>query len=1271
MHRQISLVLKLRRALAPVVERLEPRQLLSTTTSTLNASADAMVRGGSYASTNYGTTTPLWAKNGSGDTVRQEYFKFDIASVANASNATISNVKLRLYGALSSTEASNLTFGVRSVADTTWSESALNWNNKPAQGTSDLATQVVTDDVNRWYEFDVTAYVQQQKAAGKSSVSLAVIGTAVSAPGFSVNSKEASGNKPQLAVAVTTPDVPPPAAPGGLAVTTGSATPVTLTWVDNSSTESGFVIRRRVGPAAFATIATPGANVVTYTDTTAVAGQTYDYQVTAVNAAGESAASNTATAATQAQPTQTVTSPVTDDVTVRNGSYANTNYGNDFENWVKVGGTGYERQAYLKFDINTLTAGQIQNAKLRLYGSLSSTESTNLTFNIKAVNSTTWDEDTLTWNNKPSVGSTLASVVIPDDTKRWYEIDISPYVQQQRAAGATSLSLAVVGTVNSPAAFAIWSKENTTGTPEIRSTVSSATPWSNVSVVSLDEQTLRVNWTDQSTTETGWDVQLTPTAAGGTRLTIPLPANPGTGPMSYDFTALAAATPYEAVVIARMPDAAPIASPSGVNVATTRPTPHVGYFDVDYFADSVWTYEVYPEYVRPGIQAIWTPAMPIEPGSNYGLHSYSATETVTWRLDNLPRHDYLALGFSLARNDITGNFWAKVNGVSIPLYQDSTTYGAFIAGSTYSQGSAYPGYRYRHDSDAPVVLTFGVTGLPAGATWRMANLEAQTYLTQVTLSADKAAVSESDDAAGRTITYTATRSIPEAVPLTPANFPSITLPLQWTGTAGEADFDTTRPSTVTLPGLAGSNDWVNGIVQAVLKDDALVEPDETVVLALLAGALPATGPATGPATAPATLKSDDFNFSAATITFNDEQRIRRDTGDQELYGTTQWDDQDGVPAVGEADSAYPLSYVRSTPTAASRLKVTPTFTLTGDPKDLNAQAGAWYLVGDDKGFANSDHEFEATATFNNAPAAADGTRKWVVTTGAITSSEALGDLIWLGDLKIAWRLEYRPTQPAATEVTTYGESVNRLYVTGTAATQQFETVLQLGCSGAIGLRPQDSRDQTDAAKVAHNLEVIEAIWSKFTNLGEPSNVKRVDGTPMTYWNAFAGPGPYNVEFFTTAGLLKHADGRCGSWADLFNATTRAQGGVLGNGNAGQPLISFTRREKIVPPPAGTELGFFVPYKAQNTPNPQKQNFHDHVATFFYDTVNHVYHLYDPSYGTNLTAGTFGALGDAWVAAGKSAGLKGQNLTVTTGNPVGPQYEINPNDFIAVAIKANS
>ena len=69
----------------------------------------------------------------------------------------------------------------------------------------------------------------------------------------------------------------------------------------------------------------------------------------------------------------------------------------------------------------------------------------------------------------------------------------------------------------------------------------------------------------------------------------------------------------------------------------------------------------------------------------------------------------------MTSDTIPNLFWAKVDGVSIPLYQDSTTYGAFIASSTYSQGSAHPGYRYRHDSDAPVVLTFGVTGLPSPA----------------------------------------------------------------------------------------------------------------------------------------------------------------------------------------------------------------------------------------------------------------------------------------------------------------------------------------------------------------------------------------------------------------------------------------------------------------------------------------------------------------------------------------------------------------------------
>jgi len=65
-----------------------------------------------------------------------------------------------------------------------------------------------------------------------------------------------------------------------------------LTWQDNSSTEAGFLIERRVqGTAQWVQIATRTANVTSYTDTTVSAGTTYCYRVRAFNAVGRSSAS--------------------------------------------------------------------------------------------------------------------------------------------------------------------------------------------------------------------------------------------------------------------------------------------------------------------------------------------------------------------------------------------------------------------------------------------------------------------------------------------------------------------------------------------------------------------------------------------------------------------------------------------------------------------------------------------------------------------------------------------------------------------------------------------------------------------------------------------------------------------------------------------------------------------------------------------------------------------------------------------------------------------
>src|SRR5207244_9810706 len=77
---------------------------------------------------------------------------------------------------------------------------------------------------------------------------------------------------------------------------------VSLTWVDNSANETGFNVYESTDGVNFAVIASVGANVTAYTWTAAAPGTSYSFRVTASNAVGESAASNTATVTTPSAP---------------------------------------------------------------------------------------------------------------------------------------------------------------------------------------------------------------------------------------------------------------------------------------------------------------------------------------------------------------------------------------------------------------------------------------------------------------------------------------------------------------------------------------------------------------------------------------------------------------------------------------------------------------------------------------------------------------------------------------------------------------------------------------------------------------------------------------------------------------------------------------------------------------------------------------------------------------------------------------------------------
>ena len=97
-----------------------------------------------------------------------------------------------------------------------------------------------------------------------------------------------------------------PAAPSGLTATAASTSEIDLAWTNNAAAGTAFQVQRATNSSFtqnLTTVTTTAANATSCGDTSLTAATTYYYRVFAVNAAGSSAASNTASAATQATST--------------------------------------------------------------------------------------------------------------------------------------------------------------------------------------------------------------------------------------------------------------------------------------------------------------------------------------------------------------------------------------------------------------------------------------------------------------------------------------------------------------------------------------------------------------------------------------------------------------------------------------------------------------------------------------------------------------------------------------------------------------------------------------------------------------------------------------------------------------------------------------------------------------------------------------------------------------------------------------------------------
>jgi hypothetical protein len=149
------------------------------------------------------------------------------------------------------------------------------------------------------------------------------------------------------------------------------------------------------------------------------------------------------------------------DAFVHDGGDVNRNFGRDKNLKVQTNQPGKNFDSYLKFD--TTGSATVGSARLRLYSKYSKTPGVFVSAHAAA---TGWSETGITWNNRPALGAALGSVLV-ERAEIWREIDVTAYVQAEKAAGRHVVSFGLHAPSVIPDDVQIKSRENGAKGPEL------------------------------------------------------------------------------------------------------------------------------------------------------------------------------------------------------------------------------------------------------------------------------------------------------------------------------------------------------------------------------------------------------------------------------------------------------------------------------------------------------------------------------------------------------------------------------------------------------------------------------------------------------------------------------------------------------------------------------------------------------------------------------------------------------------------------------------
>lgn len=161
----------------------------------LSPIADAFIRDGNFANTNYGIDTSVLEVKTSPSSGfnRYTYLKFSLNGIKNITKAT-----LRIFGRnTNNTQA--ISVSCYGVNDNSWGENTITFNNAPAPLSFPLSYANVTDTV-KYYEFDVTGFAKVH-LNGDKLITLMLKDPARSDKNLVFNSRENAANLPQLVIA--------------------------------------------------------------------------------------------------------------------------------------------------------------------------------------------------------------------------------------------------------------------------------------------------------------------------------------------------------------------------------------------------------------------------------------------------------------------------------------------------------------------------------------------------------------------------------------------------------------------------------------------------------------------------------------------------------------------------------------------------------------------------------------------------------------------------------------------------------------------------------------------------------------------------------------------------------------------------------------------------------------------------------------------------------------------------------------------------------------